>query len=45
LTGADLPHGTDRQKKTREKVFGQMLDNFDNDRNTLPGVNAAGETA
>jgi phage/plasmid-like protein (TIGR03299 family) len=38
LTGADLPHGTDRQKKTREKVFGQMLDNFDNDRNTLPGV-------
>jgi hypothetical protein len=38
LTGADLPHGTDRQKKTREKVFGQMLDNFDNERNTLPGV-------
>ena len=38
LTGADLPHGTDRQKKTREKVLGQMLDNFDNERNTLPGV-------
>ena len=38
LTGADLPHGTDRQKKTREKVLGQMLDNFDNDKNTLPGV-------
>jgi phage/plasmid-like protein (TIGR03299 family) len=38
LTGADLPHGTDRQKKTREKVFGQMLGNFDNERNTLPGV-------
>jgi hypothetical protein len=40
LTGADLPHGTDRQKKTREKVFGQMLDNFDNDRNTLAGREA-----
>ena len=40
LTGADLPHGTDRQKKTREKVFGQMLDNFDNERNTLAGREA-----
>ena len=38
LSGMDIPGGTDRQKKTREKVFGQMLDNFDNERNTLPGV-------
>jgi phage/plasmid-like protein (TIGR03299 family) len=38
LTGADLPHGTARQKKSREQIFGQMLGNFDNDRNTLPGV-------
>lgn len=38
LSGMDSPGGTDRQKKSREKVFGQMLDNFDNDRNTLPGV-------
>ena len=38
LSGADLPHGTDRQKRTREKVLGQLLENFDNERNTLAGV-------
>jgi phage/plasmid-like protein (TIGR03299 family) len=38
LAGADVPGGTDRQKKSREKVFGQILANFDNDRNTLPGM-------
>jgi phage/plasmid-like protein (TIGR03299 family) len=38
LSGMDLPGHTDRQKKSRETVYGQMLSNFDNDRNTLPGV-------
>jgi phage/plasmid-like protein (TIGR03299 family) len=38
LSGMDLPGHTDRQKKSRETVYGQMLANFDNDRNTLPGV-------
>ena len=53
LAGADVPGGTDRQRKGREKVLGQRLANFDNDRNTLPGVrhtawgayNAVGEWA
>jgi phage/plasmid-like protein (TIGR03299 family) len=38
LAGADVPSGSDRQKKNREKVYGQMLVNFDNDRNSLPGM-------
>jgi phage/plasmid-like protein (TIGR03299 family) len=38
LAGADVPGGSDRQKKNREKVYGQMLVNFDNDRNSLPGM-------
>lgn len=38
LAGADVPGGSDRQKKNREKVLGQMLVNFDNERNTLPGM-------
>lgn len=51
--GADGVDGTDRRKKAREKVYGLMLANFDNDRNSLPGVrhtawdayNAVGEWA
>jgi len=38
LARTDIPGGTDRQKKSREKVYGQMLANFDNERNTLPGM-------
>ena len=38
LAGMDKPGGTDRQKESREKVFGQMLANFDNERNTLAGM-------
>jgi phage/plasmid-like protein (TIGR03299 family) len=38
LSGAELPGQSARQKKSREQIFGQMLGNFDNDRNTLPGV-------
>ena len=38
LAGVDVPFSTERQQKTREKVLGQMLGNFDNDRNTLPGI-------
>lgn len=38
LSGVDLPTQSDRQKNRRDKVYGQMLANFDNDRNTLPGV-------
>jgi phage/plasmid-like protein (TIGR03299 family) len=38
LSGMDLPITSERQKNAREKVYGQMLGNFDNERNTLPGV-------
>jgi len=38
LSGADLPHATERQRKSRNEVLGQMFGNFDNDRNGLPGV-------
>jgi hypothetical protein len=38
LSGTELPGQSARQKKSREQIFGQMLGNFDNDRNTLPGV-------
>lgn len=38
LSGADLPSQSERQKNARERVYGQMVANFDNDRNTLPGV-------
>ena len=38
LARTDIPGGTDRQKKSREKVYGQMLANFDNERNTLTGM-------
>lgn len=38
LARMDLPMGSDRQKKSRQKVYGQMLANFDNERNTLPGI-------
>ena len=38
LAGVDTAHQTDRQKKTREEVYGRMLANFDNERNTLSGI-------
>jgi phage/plasmid-like protein (TIGR03299 family) len=38
LSGADGPAVSQRQRKGRERVLGQMLANFDNDRNALPGV-------
>lgn len=38
LSGVELLGQTDRQKKSREQIHGQMLANFDNERNTLPGV-------
>jgi phage/plasmid-like protein (TIGR03299 family) len=38
LSGVDLPSQSERQKNARERVYGQMVANFDNDRNTLPGV-------
>ena len=38
LSGVDLPSQSERQRNGRERVYGQMLANFDNDRNTLPGV-------
>jgi phage/plasmid-like protein (TIGR03299 family) len=38
LSGMDLPSHSERQKNARERVYGQMVVNFDNDRNTLPGV-------
>ena len=38
LAGADVPGGTERQKRTRERVLGQLLATSTNDRNTLAGV-------
>ena len=38
LVATDTPGGADRQKKHREKVYGKMLANFDNERNTLSGM-------
>ena len=38
LSGADLPHPSERQRKSRNEVLGKMFDNFDNDRNTVAGV-------
>ena len=38
LAGRMFPAARIGRRRTREKVFGQMLDNFDNERNTLPGV-------
>ena len=38
LSGADLPYATERQRKSRNEVLGQMLGNFDNDRNGMAGV-------
>jgi phage/plasmid-like protein (TIGR03299 family) len=38
LSGIDLPGQSDRQRKSREQIQGQMLSNFDNDRNTLSGI-------
>ena len=38
LSGADLPCASERQRNSRQKVLGQMLSNFDNDRNTLAGM-------
>ncbi len=42
LAGADLPATSQRQKNGRERVLGQLLANFDTDRNTLPGFPAHG---
>jgi phage/plasmid-like protein (TIGR03299 family) len=38
LAGTDLPATSQRQKSGRARVLGQLLANFDNDRNSLPGV-------
>jgi phage/plasmid-like protein (TIGR03299 family) len=38
LAGVGAPHLTDRQKRAREAAYGHMAENFDNARNTLPGV-------
>jgi phage/plasmid-like protein (TIGR03299 family) len=38
LSGVEGPAVSQRQRNGRERVLGQMLANFDNDRNTLPGV-------
>jgi phage/plasmid-like protein (TIGR03299 family) len=38
MSGADLPHATERQRKSRNEVLGQMFGNFDNDRNAMAGV-------
>ena len=38
LSGAGLPAVSERQRNGRERVLGQLLANFDNERNTLPGV-------
>ncbi len=38
LSGVRLPHLSDRQKKSRETAYGQMVANFDNARNALPGI-------
>ncbi len=38
LAGVGVGNQTDRQKKAREEVYGKMLANFDNERNTLSGI-------
>ncbi|HXE54616.1 MAG TPA: DUF932 domain-containing protein, partial [Tepidisphaeraceae bacterium] len=38
LSGVNAPSQTDRQKKGRQEVYGKMLANFDNERNTLAGI-------
>jgi phage/plasmid-like protein (TIGR03299 family) len=38
LSGIDQPGQSDRQRKSREQIQGQMLSNFDNERNTLAGI-------
>jgi phage/plasmid-like protein (TIGR03299 family) len=38
LAGMDIPGGTDRQRKSREKIYQQFQTNFDNERNTLAGM-------
>jgi phage/plasmid-like protein (TIGR03299 family) len=38
LAGVGVPHLTDRQKRARDTAYAHMAENFDNPRNTLPGV-------
>jgi phage/plasmid-like protein (TIGR03299 family) len=38
LSGVGVPHLTDRQKRARVLAYERMAANFDNPRNTLPGV-------
>lgn len=38
FSGVDREHTSERQRLSRERMHGAFLANFDNDRNTLPGV-------